>query len=90
MKLKAIICFIKGEHDIDTDESIINAPMMDKRNWLCRCKRCGYYLMHDGAMSGLTILLNEKEAYQIKNDFEDDIARISNLNCNTKMDGMEE
>lgn len=77
MKLKVIICLIKG-HNIDRNESIVSATMMDKRNWLCRCKRCGYYLMHDGAGSGLTILLNEKEAYQIKNDFEKDVARILN------------
>ena len=78
MKLKAIICLIKG-HDIDTDESIISETMRDKRNWLCKCKRCGYYLMHDGALSGLTILLNEKEAYQLKQDFENEVAIIKNL-----------
>lgn len=77
MKIKAIICLIKG-HNIDIDESIVSATMRDKRNWLCKCKRCGYYVMHDGAISGLTILLNEKEANQLKNDFENDVARILN------------
>lgn len=77
MKLKAIICLIKG-HSIDVDESIVSATMSDKRNWLCRCKRCGYYVMHDGVISGLTILLTKKEAYRLKNDFENDVAMLLN------------
>lgn len=89
MKLKVIICLIKG-HDIDIDESIVSETMPDKRNWLCRCKRCGYYLMHDGAGSGLTILLNKKEAYQIKNTFEEEVAMISNLRYSKKIDEAEE
>lgn len=75
MKLKAIICRIKG-HSIDRNESIICATMFDKRNWLCKCKRCGYYLMHDGAGSGLTILLTKKEAYRIKDEYENDVVKI--------------
>lgn len=46
--------------------------------------------MHDGAGSGLTILLNKKEAYQIKNDFEKDFAIISNLRYSKKIDEAKE
>ena len=67
--LKAIICRIKG-HDIDPDESIVSGVMKDKRNWLCQCHRCGRYEMHDGAISGNSVTLTEKEAYEVKRDLE--------------------
>lgn len=65
--LKAIICLFKG-HDIDPDESII--VMKDKRNWLCQCHRCGLYEMHDGAISGMSVTLTKREAYEVKKDVE--------------------
>ena len=69
MILKFPICLIKG-HDINPDESIVNDLMIDKRNWLCRCKRCGLYVMHDGAISGLSVTLTRRGAMNIKRDFE--------------------
>ena len=50
--------------------------MRNKRNWLCECKRCHAYIMHDGAGSGMTITLTKKEAYKIKSDFERDMMQI--------------
>ena len=63
MILKRLICGFKG-HDPDPDDDLIEGIMNDPRNWLRRCKRCGRYVMHDGANSGLTVTLSESEAKQ--------------------------
>ena len=77
--LKAIICRLRG-HDIDPDESIIASDVMkDKRNWLCQCHRCGLYEMHDGAISGMSVTLTKREAYEVKKDYEYQIAEIKRL-----------
>ena len=68
MILKRIECMIKG-HDIDPAESIVADIMTDKRNWLCKCQRCGRYVMHDGAISGMTLTMSEGEAIQLKTEF---------------------
>lgn len=75
MILKAFICLFKG-HDINPDESIVGNVMIDKRNWLCRCHRCGLYEMHDGAISNQTITLTESEAKRVKMEFERDVANM--------------
>lgn len=72
MIVKAIVCLFKG-HDIDPDESIVGDIMKDKRNWLCKCHRCGLYEMHDGAISNKTITLTESQALRTKMKFERDI-----------------
>ena len=72
MILKAFVCLFKG-HDIDPDESIVRDIMTDKRNWLCKCHRCGLYEMHDGAISNKTITLTESQALRTKMEFERDI-----------------
>ena len=72
MILKAFICLFKG-HDIDPDESIVGDIMTDKRNWLCKCHRCGLYEMHDGAISNKTITLTENQAMRTKMEFERDM-----------------
>ena len=72
MILKAFICLFKG-HDIDPDESIVGDIMTDKRNWLCKCHRCGLYEMHDGAISNKTITLTESQALRTKMEFERDM-----------------
>ena len=74
--LKAIICQFKG-HDINPDESIID--MRDKRNWLCQCHRCGLYEMRDGAISGESVTLTERDAYKVKRDIEYQIAEIERI-----------
>lgn len=72
MWIKAIICMFKG-HDVDPDESIVKDIMTDKRNWLCRCRRCGLYEMHDGAISNSNITLTKSQAYRTKMEFERDV-----------------
>lgn len=72
MILKAVVCMFKG-HDIDPNESIVGDIMRDKRNWLCKCHRCGLYEMHDGAISGLTMTLTKSQAMRTKMEFERDI-----------------
>lgn len=69
MIFKFPICLIKG-HEINPDESIVKDFMLDKRNWLCRCKRCGLYVMHDGAISGMSVMLTRRGAMDTKRDFE--------------------
>jgi hypothetical protein len=76
MILKAIICLFKG-HDIDPDESIVRDIMIDKRNWLCKCRRCGLYEMHDGAISQGTITLTKRQALRAKMEFERDVMNMS-------------
>lgn len=66
--LKFPICVIKG-HDINPNETI-TPSMRDKRNWLCRCHRCGLYEMHDGATSGISVTLTAKSAKRTAMDFE--------------------
>lgn len=72
MILKAFVCLFKG-HDIDPDESIVRDIIKDKRNWLCKCHRCGLYEMHDGAISNKTITLTESQAMRTKMEFERDM-----------------
>lgn len=72
MILKAVICMFKG-HDIDPNESIVGDVMTDKRNWLCKCHRCGLYEMHDGAISNLTMTLTKSQAMRTKLEFEREI-----------------
>lgn len=75
MILKGIICLFKG-HDIDPDESIVGDIMIDKRNWLCKCHRCGLYEMHDGAISQSTITLTESGALRVKMELEREIKQF--------------
>ena len=63
-----VACCLKG-HDVYEDESIMADVMIDKRNWICKCHRCGLYVMHDGAISGMSIVIGERKAYKIKEDF---------------------
>lgn len=72
MIIKAIICMFKC-HDIDPDESIVGDIITDKRNWLCRCHRCGLYEMHDGAILNKSITLTKSQAYRTKMELERDI-----------------
>lgn len=75
MILKAVICLFKG-HDINPDESIVGDIMIDKRNWLCKCHRCGLYEMHDGAISNQTLTLTKSGAYRLKMEFERDVMNM--------------
>ena len=75
MIIKAIICIFKG-HDINPDESIVGDIMKDKRNWLCKCHRCGLYEMHDGAISQSNITLTKSQAYRTKMEFERDFMNM--------------
>lgn len=61
-------CLLKG-HDVYPSESIVADVMIDKRNWLCKCHRCGLYIMHDGAISGLSIPMTERKAFETKDEF---------------------
>ena len=72
MIFKSIICLFKG-HDIDPEESIVGDIMRDKRNWLCKCRRCGLYEMHDGAISNMSITLTKSAAYRTKMELERDL-----------------
>lgn len=75
MIIKAIICLFKG-HDINPDESIVGDTMIDRRNWLCKCHRCGLYEMHDGAISNSTITLTKSQALRTKMEFERDFMNM--------------
>lgn len=75
MILKAIICLFKG-HDIDPDESIVGDIMHDKRNWLCKCRRCGLYEMHDGAILHKSITLTKSQAMRERMEFERDVMNM--------------
>ena len=72
MILKAVVCLFKG-HDIEPEESIVKDIMRDKRNWLCKCHRCGLYEMHDGAISNQTITLTKSQAFRTKMELERDV-----------------
>ena len=81
MLIKAIVCLFKG-HDIDPDESIVGDVMKDKRNWLCKCHRCGLYEMHDGAISNTSITLTRSKAFRVKMEFErnmEELIRRANM-----------
>ena len=73
MILKSIVCLLKG-HDINPEENIVE--MLDKRNWLCKCHRCGLYEMHDGAISNSSVTVREKTAMEIKRDYEMEMFKI--------------
>ena len=75
MILKRIICGFKG-HEPDPDDDLIAGIMNDPRNWMRRCKRCGCYLIHDGAISGLTVTLSESEAKQEAEELRREVERI--------------
>lgn len=70
-------CLFIG-HKINIDESIVPS-MIDKRNWICKCHRCGLYEMHDGAISGTSITLSRREAERTAAEFEDEVFRINEL-----------
>lgn len=74
--IKGIVCLFKG-HDIDPDESIVGDTMLDKRNWLCQCHRCGLYEMHDGAILNESITLTKNMAMRTKRDFERDMMELN-------------
>ena len=73
MIFKTIVCLFKG-HIIDPNESIVGDTMIDKRNWLCKCHRCGLYIMHDGAISNGSVILTESQALRVKTEFENEFA----------------
>lgn len=74
--LKSIICKFKG-HDVDSEQSIIDGYIMiNHENWICKCKRCGLYLMHDGAVTGQTLVVSKKEAYKLKHEIENDMLKV--------------
>ena len=75
MILKAVVCIFKG-HDIDPEESIVKDIMIDKRNWLCKCHRCGLYEMHDGAISNMTLTLTKSQAFRTKRELERDMLNL--------------
>ena len=81
MKSKGfVICLLSGHCIIDTSESIVSGIMHDKRNYLCKCQRCGLYVMHDGAISGLTNrFLSERKALSIKREFETFTEQLRNM-----------
>ena len=73
MRIKAIKCMFVG-HVIEPSENIVADIIHDKRNWICKCHRCGLYLMHDGANSGITVTMSEKTARWVRKRIEHDIA----------------
>ena len=75
MILKAVICLFKG-HDINPDESIVGDIIIDKRNRLCKCHRCGLYEMHDGAISNLNVTMTKSRAYRTKMELERDMKML--------------
>lgn len=81
MKAKGFIkCFFSRHCIIDTNESIVSGIMHDKRNFLCKCQRCGLYVMHDGAISGLTSrFMSERKAFCIKRELESFTEELRNM-----------
>ena len=75
MLIKAFKCAFAG-HVIDLSENIVADIIHDKRNYICKCHRCGLYLMHDGANSGLTVPMTEKTARRVKQRIEHEIALL--------------
>lgn len=64
------ICAIKG-HDVNQKESLVDDIMIDKRNLLCKCHRCNWYVMYDGATSGMEMILTKHSAEQVSREFHD-------------------
>lgn len=62
--IKLLKCLIAG-HKFETP-SIVNTLNPD--NWLRKCSCCGFYIMHGEIGS---VLLTEKQAFKVKNDFEE-------------------
>ena len=72
-------CFLSRHCIIDKSESIVNGIMHDERNFLCKCHRCGLYVMHDGAISGLTNrFMSERKAFCIKRELESTLGQLRN------------
>lgn len=78
MFLLYLICMIKG-HDVDPEESIVRDTMLDKRNWLCKCHRCGLYEFHDGAIAKASVTVTPKSARTIKRDFEREVMEFERI-----------
>lgn len=81
--IKAIKCHFAG-HIIDTSESLVKTYMIDDRNWLCKCHRCGVYIMHDGAMSGMSVPMTKKQALETAAEFIAEIHRVNDTLENVK------
>lgn len=72
---KAVVCKVKG-HVVDPEKDNIiffQTAHLNSRNWICKCKRCGVYIMHDGALSGMSVTISKKEAFKIKKEYERDM-----------------
>lgn len=82
-RIKSIICLFKG-HVINTSESLVKDYMIDSRNWLCKCHRCGVYIMHDGAMSGMSVPMTKKQALETAAEFIAEVQRINDTLENVK------
>ena len=75
MKLINILkCKMRG-HTLN-ESSIIDFG--DKRNFLKKCSCCGLYVARD--TFGLTVTLTEKEALELKRDFEEEVAYMKRWN----------
>ena len=75
---KAIVCKMKG-HVVDPEKDnimVFQTIKCDSRNWICKCKRCGVYIMHDGALSGMSVTISKKEAFKIKEDYKQDMLNL--------------
>lgn len=75
MIFKAILCLFKG-HDIDPKESLVGDIMICSNNWLCRCHRCRLYVMHDGAISGKSIVVTKRSAEKIAKEFREEMGAM--------------
>lgn len=71
---KAIGCKIYG-HLIDPEENIVNDFITPNGNWICKCKYCGTYVVHDEA-TGLTVDLPKKKAEELMRELEKDTLRM--------------
>lgn len=65
MWIKTIICAVVG-HKLE-EPSIVNT--LCSNNWLKRCSRCGFYIMHGDIGS---VHLTERQAYKVKREFEEE------------------
>lgn len=74
MILKVILCLFKG-HDVNPKESLVGDVMICSGNWLCKCHRCGLYVMHDGGISGKSIIMTRKSAERIAREFHEEFGR---------------
>lgn len=66
--LKRLVCLFKGH--VLTTPSITMA--IGENNWLKKCDRCGYYVLHADA-GGVTV--SEKYALDFKRRFEAEMKR---------------